>query len=74
MATTETCQHATLARNGVASVQRCTHCHCISVNLGPATVRLDEESLEALWSVLGEAAAALHARRRASMPAPRAVA
>jgi hypothetical protein len=57
------CHQETLAQNGVAHVQRCLDCGGISIHLGPVTVRLDDPSLEALWVVLGEAAAALYARR-----------
>jgi hypothetical protein len=56
-----TCQQHTLARNGVAHVQRCVDCDCISIHLGPFTLRLDEAGLEALWTALGDAAAELHA-------------
>ncbi|HET9957238.1 MAG TPA: hypothetical protein VFQ61_22225 [Polyangiaceae bacterium] len=58
------CHHITIAKNGVASVQRCTQCDCISIHLGPTTVRIDAQTLEALWSVLGEATAQLRAEHR----------
>jgi hypothetical protein len=59
MPTNETCRPLTLARNGVAHVQRCAHCRCISLHVGPVTVRLDEGSLEALRLALEDASAAL---------------
>ncbi len=62
------CQLQTLARNKVAHIQRCVDCQCLSLHLGPVTVRLDDESLEALWSALGDALAlslaASHAQPR----------
>lgn len=57
------CRHHTLSRNSVAHVQRCTECACVSVHIGPVTLRLDENSLEKLWIALGEASAKLHAQR-----------
>jgi hypothetical protein len=62
------CRHETLAHNGVAHVQRCTDCSCVSIHLGPVTVRLNDAGLEGLWAVLGEAAAELHARRSRELP------
>lgn len=62
-----TCHHVTLARNGIAHVQQCTECECVSIHLGPTTVRIDAMALEALWAVLGEAAATLHAQRTAQL-------
>lgn len=62
-----TCHHVTLATNRIAHVQQCTECECVSIHLGPTTVRLDATGLEALWSVLGEAVAALYARQMAQL-------
>jgi hypothetical protein len=62
------CSQETLAQNSVAHVQRCADCGCISIHMGPVTVRLDDGSLEALWAALGEAGAELHARRVAQPP------
>ena len=56
------CQHENLAHNGAAHVQRCADCGCISIHMGPVTVRFDDYGLEALWSVLGDACAVLHER------------
>ncbi|WP_437298221.1 hypothetical protein [Sorangium sp. So ce426] len=63
MSNPKDCRHETLAHNGVAHVQRCLDCGSISIHLGPISVRLDDSSLEALWAVLGEATAELHARK-----------
>lgn len=57
------CHHVTLARNGIAHVQQCTKCGCVSVHLGATTVRFDAGALEALSAVLGEAAATIHAEQ-----------
>ena len=65
MSSQNTCRLQTLARNPYAHVQQCVDCHCVSVHLGPVTIRLDAIGLEALWAVLGEAARELRARRRA---------
>ena len=57
------CQHRTLAQNGVAQIQHCALCGCISIHLGVMTLRVDANGLEALWAVPGEAAVALHTER-----------
>ena len=57
------CHHVTLARSATAHVQQCAGCGCVSVHIGPTTLRVDAGTLEALWVVLGDAAAALHAER-----------
>jgi hypothetical protein len=67
MPTPETCRHHTLARNGVAHVQRCAHCRCLSLHVGPVTVRLDEGSLEALRLALNEAREVLSREREADL-------
>ena len=63
----EPCRLRTLCRNDVAHVQRCIGCGCISVHMGAFTVRLDNTGLEALWAVLGDAAAVLHAQKQAEL-------
>jgi hypothetical protein len=63
----QTCKHITLAQSPVAHVQRCTECNGVSIHLGPITVRVAPEALEALWLVLGEATAALDAQQRANV-------
>jgi hypothetical protein len=63
MVSPKVCRHEVLASNGVAQVQRCLDCDCVSIHVGPLTFRLDPTSLEGLWAVLGDAAMALHARR-----------
>ncbi|MCC6644042.1 MAG: hypothetical protein IT374_00515 [Polyangiaceae bacterium] len=60
------CHHVTLARSGIAHVQGCTGCGCVSVHLGPTTIRIDPAGLDSLLAVLGEASAAIHAERRAA--------
>ncbi len=55
------CRPRTLAGSDVAHVQQCVDCGCISIHLGPFTVRTDATTLESLWSVVGEAATRLHA-------------
>lgn len=56
------CHLETLAHNSVAHIQRCASCGCVSVHIGAITVRIDDSCLEALISVLGEAAIAMHLR------------
>lgn len=51
----DSCRLRTLAKNQIAHVQRCVDCGCVSVHLGPTTIRLDEDALEALSAVLREA-------------------
>lgn len=54
------CQPETIAKNSAATVQRCRDCGCLSLHVGPVTLRVDAATLEALWSVLGDAAHTLH--------------
>ena len=63
-----TCRQITLAKNGVAHVECCTECDCISLHIGSTTLRVDANGLEALWALLGEAASSLHARKQAEGP------
>lgn len=60
----KTCRQVTLAKNTVARVQRCTECDCVSIHIGPTTLRVNPHALEALWVVLGEAVASLHAHEK----------
>ncbi len=55
------CHHRTLARNSVAHIQRCEECGCVTIHMGPVSVRLDEGSAEGLWVVLSEALSSMHA-------------
>lgn len=55
------CHHQTLARNSVAHVQRCDECGCVTIHMGPVSVRLDDGSAEGLWVVLSEALSSMHA-------------
>ena len=57
------CRTITLARNGVAHVQACRDCGCISLHIGPTTLRIEGQALERLWTVLGEAHVAMLAER-----------
>lgn len=70
------CRHQMLAFNPPVQVQRCLDCGCVSVHLGALTVRLDDGSLEALSSVLGEACAVLRGKSgaRSRRPLPHGVA
>lgn len=68
------CHHVTLASNGVAQVEHCTECGCVSIHLGPTTVRVDATTLDALSAVLGEASAILGAERDAVLAAFRGLA
>ena len=68
------CHPVTLARNDIAHVQQCAACECVSIHLGTTTVRVDPLALEALWAVLGEAAATLYAQRNAELGASRRLA
>lgn len=52
------CHLVTLARNEVAEVQQCTQCSCLSIHIGPTTMRIDSSALDALAKVLGEASLA----------------
>lgn len=60
----QACPYEVLAVNGLAEVQRC-RCGCLSVHMGPVTLRLDAVGLEALWSVVGEALMVIHAEEGA---------
>ena len=46
MVSPKVCRHEVLASNGVAQVQRCLDCDCVSIHVGPLTFRLDPNSLE----------------------------
>ena len=69
MPSSRACHHHTLAKNGIAHVQRCTDCGCISVHLGPFTMRLDDTGFEALHEVLVAATAELQVERVLDRPA-----
>jgi hypothetical protein len=45
----------TLARSSSAHVQRCVHCNCVALNVGPVTLRFDTSAAESLWNTLGQA-------------------
>lgn len=50
----EECRLQTLARSATAHVQRCVHCNCISLHVGPLTLRFDAGAAESLWNTLGQ--------------------
>jgi len=51
----EECRMHTLARSGTAHIQRCVHCNCIALHVGPVTLRFDDSAAESLWNTLGQA-------------------
>jgi hypothetical protein len=53
-----TCTKRTLAQSPVAHVQQCEDCGCISIDVGPCTLRLAPEAFEELVVALVEASAA----------------
>ena len=53
-----TCCRTLLARGPSAEVARCS-CGHIHLSLGPMTIRLDEETLHAVWHTMGDALRAL---------------
>lgn len=63
MSTKKPCKTVSLAGNGFARVESCSDCGCVSVHVGVLTFRLDEDALESLLGVLGEAVARLQAER-----------
>lgn len=64
------CHPVTLAQSGVARVQSCPECGCVSMHLGSTTLRFDAEGFEALWMVIGEALAALRQPGEVGTTAP----
>ncbi len=55
----KTCRPRSLVRGRVARIDLCSDCGCVSVHVGPTTLRMDEHTLRSLWLTLGEAAEAL---------------
>lgn len=53
-----TCTKRTLARSPVAHVQECEDCGCISIDVGPSTLRLAPEAFDELVATLMEASVA----------------
>ena len=51
----EECLMQTLARSSSAHVQRCVHCNCVALHVGPVTLRFDTSAAESLWNTLGQA-------------------
>lgn len=55
------CSHPqVLAVGPVCQVERCRECKCISIHLGPTTVRMEESALASVWATLEEALTALY--------------
>lgn len=52
---TMTCTKRTLAQSPVAHVQQCADCGCISIDVGPSTLRLAPEAFDELVATLMEA-------------------
>jgi hypothetical protein len=52
--------HEVLATGPVCQVERCRDCKCISIHLGPTTVRLEEAALASVWATLEQALTSLH--------------
>lgn len=59
------CHLETLARNGVAHIERCSECGSVTIHVGPLSFRLEEQALGPFWAVLAEADARLDSRRGA---------
>ncbi|WP_257454396.1 hypothetical protein [Archangium lipolyticum] len=55
---TPTCCRTLLAHGPSAEVARCT-CGHIHLSLGPMTIRMDEDTLHAVWHTMGDALRAL---------------
>jgi len=51
----EECRMETLARSASSHVQRCNHCDCIAIHVGPVTLRFDAGAANSLWNTLGQA-------------------
>jgi hypothetical protein len=68
------CRQETLACHPAALVQRCQDCGCVSLHVGPFTLRLDGPSLKAVSAALQHATSTLQARRDGAFthdPSPR---
>jgi len=57
------CRLRTLAAGHICVVQQCEDCGCVSIHMGPTTVRLDEGALASLTETL---TAAVRATREAA--------
>lgn len=49
------CRNETLAKGDVARVERCADCGCVSIHLGPTTVRVCPGSLRSIAATLARA-------------------
>lgn len=54
-----TCHRRTLAQSPVAHVQECDDCGCITIDIGPCTLRLAPDAFDELVAVLVDASAAV---------------
>jgi hypothetical protein len=59
----EECRMDTIAKSASTHVQRCRHCQCIAVHLGPVTLRFDATAATSLWNTLGQALTRLELER-----------
>lgn len=53
------CRYVLLAKTPVATVRRCNHCGCISLDVGSTTLRFDDPAFLALTTALTTAATQL---------------
>jgi hypothetical protein len=65
----EECRMQTLAKSATAHVQRCVHCNCVALHVGPVTLRFDASAAESLWNTLGQGLTRLE-RELSREPAP----
>jgi hypothetical protein len=53
------CRPRSLVRGRVARIDLCPDCGCVSLHVGPTTIRMDEHALRSFWLTVGEAVEAL---------------
>lgn len=58
-ASTTSCRYHVLARTPIATVRRCCHCACVSVDVGSTSLRFDDPAFRSLAQALSVAAAQL---------------
>lgn len=59
METAKNCRPRSLVRGRVARIDWCADCGCVSLHVGPTTIRMDEHTLRSFWLTIGEAVEAL---------------
>jgi hypothetical protein len=64
----KTCRLETLARAGYVHIQRCTDCGCVSVHVGPLTMRLEPTGLVLLAQATADAVERVEAQLDARRP------